>query len=313
MRATGVQAIALAVNATFGSSMRTISLNASSRPLRAYVKNTTAEFATVMGLRMKSGRYFSAEEVSAGARVVVIDETIARAFWGADDPTGEPAGRLHASLAEATVVGVAVNVIPHSLEDLGRSVSALYIPLRSSELRAASLFFRSDASVPSTMGTAQATLRQLFPDDAPGVRRLSDGVAGARQRALIPARIAWLAGAAVVLLAAIGLGGVTATLVRQRGREFAIHLAMGASPGMVRWLIIRRGLRPVLGGIAVGLMAAIPVGASMGVLLYGVSPFDPVTLVASICVLLFGATFSMIGPARRAGRIAPIDALREGS
>jgi hypothetical protein len=79
MRATGVQAIALAVNATFGSSMRTISLNASSRPLRAYVKNTTAEFATVMGLRMKSGRYFSAEEVSAGARVVVIDETIARA------------------------------------------------------------------------------------------------------------------------------------------------------------------------------------------------------------------------------------------
>jgi ABC-type antimicrobial peptide transport system permease subunit len=60
-------------------------------------------------------------------------------------------------------------------------------------------------------------------------------------------------------------------------------------------------------------MAAIPVGASMGVLLYGVSPFDPVTLVASICVLLFGATTSMIGPARRAGRIAPIDALREGS
>jgi putative ABC transport system permease protein len=113
-----------------------------------------------------------------------------------------------------------------------------------------------------------------------------------------------------VLLAAVGLFGVLATMVRQRTRELGVRMALGATPGMVTRLVLGRGLALALVGTAVGLALALAANRLLAALLFGVSPTDAVTLGAAALALLVVAAVASLVPARAGGRVEPGVALR---
>jgi ABC-type antimicrobial peptide transport system permease subunit len=126
---------------------------------------------------------------------------------------------------------------------------------------------------------------------------------------------AWLAGPVAMLalvLAALGVYGVTAFVVSRRRQEVSVRMALGASGADVRRLLIRDSLRPVLIGLAAGTAVALAVAKIFASLLPGISPFDPLAIGTSLVVLLAASLGAVLGPARSASRLDPAAILRTG-
>ena len=119
-------------------------------------------------------------------------------------------------------------------------------------------------------------------------------------------------GAIAMILSAIGLHGLIAFNVSRRAREIAIRVALGASATSVRWRIIRHALLLVGAGVILGLIAAVALRGMLDGMLYETSPSDPVALATVAALLMATAIAASIIPARRATRIQPVEALREG-
>jgi ABC-type antimicrobial peptide transport system permease subunit len=119
-----------------------------------------------------------------------------------------------------------------------------------------------------------------------------------------------IAGLVALFLGAVGIYGVLSYVVSLRTPEIGTRLALGASPGAVLRMVLSQGMRLAGAGALIGLVAAIALGRVMVALLYGVSPFDPVTLVATSAIFLSVAVLASLLPAARAARTAPVDALR---
>jgi putative ABC transport system permease protein len=115
---------------------------------------------------------------------------------------------------------------------------------------------------------------------------------------------------ASLLLAAVGTYSVLAYAVSRRAREIAIRLALGSSPTVVRGMILRQGLRPVVLGLVLGLLAALVFGRLVAGLLFGVEPTDPVTILAVTAVMLAAATLACWIPARRVVQTSLLNVLR---
>ena len=113
-----------------------------------------------------------------------------------------------------------------------------------------------------------------------------------------------------LVLAAVGIYGVISYSVSQRTREIGIRLALGADVGEVRSLVLRQGMAPAVTGIAIGLGLAIMLTRYLRTLLYGVAPLDPLTFGTIPVLLLMVAVTSVLIPAARASRVAPVEALR---
>jgi ABC-type antimicrobial peptide transport system permease subunit len=119
-----------------------------------------------------------------------------------------------------------------------------------------------------------------------------------------------LLGVAAALLTAVGIYGVMAQSVAQRTAEFGVRLAVGANPFAIVRLVLTSLMRPVLGGLAVGLLVAGLLGRFISGLLFGVSPADPVSFLAVSLLIVTVAMVATVVPLRRAMQIAPITALR---
>jgi ABC-type antimicrobial peptide transport system permease subunit len=117
-------------------------------------------------------------------------------------------------------------------------------------------------------------------------------------------------GGFALLLAAIGLYGLIASSVAQRGAEFGVRLALGAQPRRLVRTVMREGLRLATIGISVGLLLALAGGRVLGSLLYGVNAADPLTLITAMVVFIGCALLATAMPAMRASRSDPVSALR---
>jgi ABC-type antimicrobial peptide transport system permease subunit len=117
-------------------------------------------------------------------------------------------------------------------------------------------------------------------------------------------------GVLALLLAAIGLYGVMGYSVSRRTNEMGVRLALGASPGGVRLLVLRESLITSAAGVVLGLALLLPVQGVTGRLVYGVSPRDPATVVLGTALLLAVTAVAAFVPAWRASRIDPVDAIR---
>jgi ABC-type antimicrobial peptide transport system permease subunit len=122
--------------------------------------------------------------------------------------------------------------------------------------------------------------------------------------------VALFAGLAAVL-SAVGILGVMSYLVAQRTSEIAVRLALGARSREVLWLVLGDAVRLAAIGVILGLGASLLLTPSFGTLLYGVSPFDPLTLALTSGALLAVAALASAIPARRATRVSPVDALKQ--
>jgi putative ABC transport system permease protein len=210
-----------------------------------------------------------------------------------------------------TIVGIVGNERFHGIAEPGPI--AVYAPLDQAPSAGGGgvLLVRTTGDPAGLVATVRGAIREQDPALAvfglePFVDTVSRSVAERRFTMLVLGLLASVA----LLLSAIGVHGVLSYTVTQRTREIGIRMALGAQPSGVLRLVVAEGLALALAGAALGLVAAFALTRSMGTLLYGVTPTDPLTFIlvpAGLAVVALAASYL---PARRATQVDPVTALR---
>ena len=277
-------------------------------PVAAMINATPGYFRT-MGIRLASGRLLQPRDDGSVGDVAVINETMARAFWPGASPLGARITFEADQKHWIEVVGVVGDVRDR---DLGRPAPAqVYVAHAQWGEPALTLVVKTAGDPLALLGPVRAAARRLDPEIPVAEARTLEQALGTsltshRMRAAIFGGFAALA----LLLAAVGIYGVMASLVTQREREIALRMALGARQGEVLAGVIGQSLRLAVPGLVLGTAGALLSARVLGGFLYGVRPADPLTLgLAPAAVALLVAAAALL-PARRAARTAPMAVLR---
>ncbi len=264
-------------------------------------------YFAMAGTPLLRGRPFSDEDRERGAPVIVVSSSVARHFWPNSDPLGK---RLTDGQRELTVVGVVPDTRYRELQTPRPTV---YFPLRQSPFPVApsTLLIRTAAATEDIVAELRATITRAEPGvtvvSAHSVESLLDAP---RAQPRLNAAVLGLFAGAALLLAAVGLFAVIATMVRQRTREMGIRMALGATAGDVRRMVMMRGLTLGVVGATIGIAGALATSRMVSALLFEISATDAPTLASvSVVILIVAATASFV-PAWLTRRIDPIIALR---
>jgi putative ABC transport system permease protein len=271
-----------------------------------------------LGIPVRRGRGFETADDHRAPGVAVIDETLARLLFPAGDAVG---ARLRLEDAEerpreAEIVGVVGGVKHFALDE--KPLGTLYLPLAqipenmlSNLLNNSSLVVRTHAAPLASAPAMRRAIREMDPNMATGsIRTMAEVRGGALAAHRFAVLLFGLFAAAASALSAIGLYAAVSQLAAQDRHAIGIRLALGASPGIILRHVASRGLAATLGGIAAGLLAAIPLTRLLAASLYEVSPGDPSAFLAAAALLLAVSAAACAIPARRAARIDPMSALR---
>ena len=269
------------------------------------------DYFGAMKIPLVRGRLFSDSDRPDTTPVALVNETMARRYWPDEDAVGKRmrTGPLENPDSWLTVVGIVGDVKQYGLDQ--EQKTQFYRPQRQMPQRPMSLVVRAAADPAGLAGPLRQAVLSADPDQPIyNVRTMADllsNTSAARRLSLL------LLGAFAVtalLLAGVGIYGVLAYSVTQRTHEIGIRMALGARRGDVLLMVFGQGLRLVLAGSALGVLAAFGLTRLMSSLLYGVSPNDPPTL-GLVCVVLVGtALVACLIPARRASGVDPMIALR---
>jgi predicted permease len=261
-------------------------------------------FAT-MRITLRAGRDFTDQDVAGAPLVAIVGEAAAQRFWPDRDPIGQ---QLVVNEALVQVVGVAPDIKYRTL-DFG-AVPYVYLPMRQQDDSTMTLVVRSadGHSVAAQLRAAIANINSTLPTVS--IQSLDSAIAPGLVPQRIGAFVAGSLGLIGVLLAAIGVYGVTAYTVSRRTREIAIRSALGAQRGSVVRLVLRQAISLTAIGCAIGLVLGGIAGQVLSTLLVGVSPLDTVTLVAAVTLCTIVSLAACYVPVARAMRIAASDALR---
>jgi putative ABC transport system permease protein len=264
-----------------------------------------------MGVPLRRGRLFTEQDGPGSPRVALVDEELARRYWPNEDPIGRRiilnAGG--ASEQRLEVVGVLGHVKQQGLDDEARV--QLYVPYRQMGVSSMVVAVRTTGDPLNAVSLVRSAVLGVDKDQPISqVRTMESQLADSvGQRRLSMMLLALFAGFAL-LIACVGLYGVTAYSVTQRTREIGVRMALGARGAQVVGAFVRDGLRLTLVGLAVGGVAALAGGRLIASQLYEVHPGDPLTLGITAVVLGTVALLASYVPARRATRIDPMTALR---
>jgi putative ABC transport system permease protein len=274
------------------------------------IESVSPGYFETVGMTFVSGRGFTEADHADAPAVTVINETLARS-WPNQDPIGRRIRFAGApeDVPWMTVVGV---IRDAHRADVTRTIRPeLYLPTLQNPSRTLTLMVRT-AGEPTAIVPAIRRELQVIDPQLPifGVttleRELAQTLNQPRFQAVLLTGFAGIA----LLLATIGIYGVTSHAVGQRTQEVGIRIAMGAARGDVLRLILVQHLRPALAGLAIGVVGAVFLSRFLRSLLFGVSVTDPATFVIVAGILLAVAAAACWVPARRATRVDPLVALR---
>jgi predicted permease len=254
------------------------------------------------------GRAFTSADRQGAPAVIIINEAMAKQFFGEDEPLGRHL-HLFGRPPARQIVGIAKTI---KYNGLGEDDTAhMYVPLEQSYASQVIVQVRAQGDADALLGTVRRELQQLEPTmPLLNVNTYRTIVRTSLWAPRMGASLLTVFGVLALLLAAIGLFGVMAYNVSQRTREIGIRMAIGARTGDVRNMIVRQGLLLALGGVAVGAAGALGLARMVTNLLFGVSGADPITFVAIPLLLLLVATIATYVPAWKASRVDPVSALR---
>jgi predicted permease len=279
----------------------------------------TPGWFTTFGTRIVAGRDVADQDRQGTPRVALANHAFARKFLNGASPLGHTIGSTlewPAHSRSIEIVGVVEDAVHGSLRQAVHPM--LYLPIAQTDwlssgfLTQVDLSVRSDGAPPTQLArSVAAAIRAVNPDLVVTSRSLTDQVNATLTQERVVAMLSGFFGALALLLAGLGLYGVTSYAVSRRRTEIGIRMALGAAPGGVIRLVLARVT--VLVGIGVIAGAGVSLWASkfVATLLYGLEPRDPVTLIAAAMVL--GAVGAAAGwlPAYRASRIDPAEVLRD--
>ena len=271
----------------------------------------TPGYLPTMQIPLRSGRDFTDADRQGAQPVAIINEALARAAFPGQDPVGRWIVSGLDSADPMTIVGVAGDV-----RTGGPALPArpeIYMPNEQHMGPATSMTLVARTSVANPM-TLVEPMRRLIHKRDPSVPVLASTMEGTLERASATPRFRTflIAVFAVValLLAAAGIYGVMAYTVSQRTAEIGLRMALGASRGEVLRTVVGQGAASVGIGLALGVALALGAGRLLRDLLFGVTPSDPLVLVAVVAIMALVALVACVVPGRRALRVEPAMALR---
>jgi len=279
------------------------------RPL-GLTRSVSPGYFAALSIPIAKGRDFSARDTAASPNVIIVSESTARKLFGDVDPigrqmfTGSTGGGIRCE-----IVGVVGDVRSVSLAQANDV--EVYRPFTQRPQPFAQIVVRTPGEPLDMLSDLRRAVRAVDPELPLNQPQALSAVADASlgQRKLLMALLGAFA-ALALLLATVGIYSVVAYLVGQRTNEIGIRLALGAHTRDVLRLVTLDGLRPVVAGLAIGLVGVVTAGRLLGSLLYGVSAVDPPTLALATVTLAAVALAACVIPARKASRIDPAIALR---
>ena len=282
----------------------------------AHYRQVTPGYFEAMGIEITEGREFDLQDDRESRGVAVVNETLARQYFPDEDPIGRTIVGLppHLALGGFLVEGFEIVGITEDVKYFGLAEEArpsLYFPVAQAPFRRMNFTIRTAGAPESLIEPIRREIVSLDPTVPISrietmERLLSSSVARERFSMLLLTLFAVVA----LLLAAVGIYGVTSYSVSQRTVEMGIRLAVGADRGDVLKLVMVHGAKLALGGVVLGLLGAAALSRIMASQLYGVEAIDPSTFALVAVVLSSVAMVATYIPAHRAARIDPVVALQ---
>ena len=271
----------------------------------------TPDYFKAMGISLVRGRLFEARDSDTAPPVAIVDESLAQTFWPNQDPIGK---RLHSGGRKTntpwvTVVGVVRHVRNRTLE--ARSRVEVYWPENQRPSGAMTLAVLASGNPMSLVPTIQREVAAIDPDlPVYRVRTMTEVMGDSLERRRLALILLAVFAGLALLLASVGIYGVTSYGIAQSRVEIGLRMALGADRGQVLRMMIRRGMTTIAVGLGLGLVLALSLTRLMSGLLFAVRASDPLALGGAALLLTAAAFFAILIPARRATQVNPIVALR---
>ena len=314
----GVQAASATLNPPFEESNWTSVFLASNAAETDRAHMPVSEFTPVgshyfetMGIRVKRGRTFNEADGKQKPYAAIVNETLARRIWGDRDPIGQ---RMKQGFPESRnewceVIGVVADVKQETLDAPVRMET--YLPLPQDPQDYLNIVIRAGAD---PLRLAPAVEREIHAMDANvpvfDVRTLDQALEASYARQRFSTMLLEVFAAIALLLAAIGIYGVTSYMVARAKQEIGVRVALGARRVDVLGMVLKRAMTPSVLGLAIGVAGSIAVARAMRSMLFGVSGTDVLTLGSVAGIFLTAALLACVVPAWRAMRVDPVEALR---
>jgi predicted permease len=287
----------------------------------ALASTVTPDYFTVMGIPLRGGRFFDDHDRADSERVLVIDDTLAQHAFGGDDAVGKRLWIPDMGPAPLRIVGVVGHVRHWGLAGDDRSLvrDQIYSPFAqvpASLMRVFSSFMsiavRTRMPPLNVEEPLRLALRGSAGDQALyNVRSMDQLVARSLERQRFLLLLFGILAGIALLLASVGIYGVLAYLTSQRVPELGVRMALGATARDVRNLVLRQSVSMVAVGVVIGAAAAWGAGRLLVNVVDGMRPTDLSTAAAMTSLLVAAAVVASVLPARRAGRVDVLDALRQ--
>ena len=267
------------------------------------------EYFRAIGARLVRGRDFTPADMTEAGKVCVIDATMAAYYFRGREPIGQT---IVVDSEQLTIVGIVRDVEASDVR--ARPGRRVYFPdvIAAGVPRSLELQIHVRGRPEQFVGAVRQALLALDHTVPVSVEPLRDRVRRSISQDLLLMQVTTFFGAVTLVLAALGLYGITAYATTQRTGEFGLRAALGAEPWRVAGLVVRDATVVALCGIAVGVPIGIAAATLLRATLFGVTPLDPVSLGGSIGVLAVTVLAASYIPAWRAARVSPLEALRAG-
>jgi len=275
----------------------------------AQERRVSQEFFTTTGILLIQGRSFADSDTQNSPKVVVVNQAFIRQFLPGKDPIGQSYGYDANNTREFQIVGV---VKDSRVNDIREEVPPTVFHSMSQDVTdVESVNVRTFGDPARLVSQIREAVRSVDPNLPLGA---SDTVAQVVSNSLsqqrLIARLTSIFGALALALACLGLYGVMSYTVARRTAELGIRLALGASRGTVLWLVLKNVLVLIGVGLIAGWVLSLLSVRAVGSLLFGLSPYDPATMLGAAAVLVVVSLIAALRPAWRAAHVDPTEALR---
>jgi len=270
-----------------------------------------AGYFKAMGISLIRGRFFEARDSDTAPPVAIVDESLAQTYWPNQDPIGKrlhPGGR-RSNAPWVTIIGVVGHVRNRTLE--ARSRVEVYWPENQRSFGAMTLAILTSGNPMNLAPTIQREVSAIDPDlPVYRIRTMTEVMGDSLQRRRLALILLTAFAGLALLLASVGIYGVTSYGVAQRQTEIGLRMALGADRGQVMRMMIRGGMGTIAVGLVLGVMLALLLTRLMSGLLFAIKASDPLALGGAALLLTVAAFLAIFIPARRATKVDPMVSLR---
>jgi putative ABC transport system permease protein len=277
--------------------------------INAAFLNVSLDYFNTLQIPLKQGRLFTDHDDMQSPKVAIVNETLARQLWPGESPIGRRFWVYYDEKFWREVVGVVADT---KMELDKPAWSQMYVPY-AQDPRWGSLSFvvRTKGEPAALAASVREGVRSVDKDMAVyNLKTMNDVVSKSAAQWRVPMLLLSAFAGVAMLLAMLGIYGITSYYVTQRTHEIGVRMALGAQIADVLKLVLRRAMLLAVIGVGIGIGGAFAVTRYLTSLLYGVKPFDAITFVAVALGLIVVALVAAVLPARRATKVDPLVALR---